>query len=59
MIHCPKCKNPPTIKHAHGEGLNADWASWDLKPPKGWKVNTKLTYLLPNGSLCVRLEKEE
>ena len=56
-MKCPKCENPPTVKHCHGEGLDENWASWDFYPPKGWKVDMKLTYLTETGILIIRLKR--
>ena len=54
---CTKCANPLKIRHIHGECLEDDWASWTIEPPEGWEIDMKLTYILPNKNLCVRIKR--
>jgi hypothetical protein len=56
-MKCPKCRNPPSIHHAHGENLDENWASWNFIPPKGWEVDMSLTYLTEAGTLIIRLKR--
>jgi len=56
-MNCPKCKQTPIIKHAHGECLDANWMSWDFIPPKGWEIDVNLTYLTEEGILIIRLKR--